>query len=378
MNLPKYTIIALPYRDAYFERRFGPGVRDLMILKALARSPRVHKVLALNRTVSLFERIYRKPLPLTSDTDHEIEFLDATSLDVLGPLRGRAWTVHCYAVYAEKLKALLEQESNPIVLDFTPMADVISLIGESTAYWYDIIDNFKKHNRFSDKEKELVKIKWKQVASRANIITGVTRQAVAEIDGHNKFEFRNVLLEALPMQASVATPFDFGFLGFLTNKFDLEFLADLLEMGPYTAAIFGDSFDPKVSRTLRRMHRVKVFGKFDARQVPHLMTKFRIGLINYRTQMNHDGFPLKLFQYLICGKPVIATENYGLNPQESRFVFTATEQTKAQLPEWVATMLNQLKSGTLKPDIICTTVPKHAFWIHNIAQIILEIDKIDR
>lgn len=76
--------IILGYRDAYFWNQYGTSVRDLQIAEIIARE---HKVIFINRPVSLYERLLSKKAEFSKIPHPNITFVDTTSYNLLGPLK---------------------------------------------------------------------------------------------------------------------------------------------------------------------------------------------------------------------------------------------------------------------------------------------------
>lgn len=145
----KFIIIG--YRDAYFWNEYGTSVRDLQIAEILSRK---YHVTFINRPVSIYERLKNKKKAKSEYKaySNRITFIDHTSYDLIGPLFGRIWTKYCYKKILNRISSLFTDDS--IIIDFTPIAELEFKNNKRITYWYDLIDNFSIHNRFSEKEKK--------------------------------------------------------------------------------------------------------------------------------------------------------------------------------------------------------------------------------
>jgi len=316
-----FDFMVIPYRDQYFLNHYGWAVRDLMIIKALSISDRVNTITIINRPVSLYERItIKKKLKHTENS--KIRYIDTTSFDLIGPLRRRNWTEYCYkkmiiSIAKEKNKTSLKKM---VILDFTPIAKIDYNIFNNALIWYDLIDNFIKHNRFSKKQKQLVQEKYVSVEKNASIITGVTSAALDQFEIANKLTITNGLLSHSGKPSETPPAFAFGFVGFITDKLDVEFLIQLANKSGERIAIFGYAFDKNIARILKKIPNIKLFGKFNESQLPQIMEKFEIGLIPYQLKKSHDGSPIKLYQYFNHGLPVITTQKFEDRLIQNKYV----------------------------------------------------------
>lgn len=313
--MQKISVLIFPYRDSYFYEKYGPIVRDLHIIEALLGSRCVVSVMVVNRPVSIYERLLGKRYSKPNNWPVKVGFFDVTSFDFLGPLGGRGWTETCYDKYLGEIKSkfdLLAGDSTKVLLDFTPMANIDLGVFDGYFKWYDLIDNFIKHNRYNDKQKKLVSKKYSAVRSY-DLVTGVSAGALA---GVNCLESKKLILSNGIRHKSefdyVDPIYDFGFIGFVTNKFSVDFLRAIKSKFPgCKIAIFGEFYDSKLKSDLESL--AKCYGVFKESDLPGIMAKFKIGLVPYKISFSHDESPLKIYQYLNFGKPVISTIDYGID-----------------------------------------------------------------
>ncbi|HHG3265197.1 TPA: hypothetical protein ACPVX8_002914 [Vibrio parahaemolyticus] len=305
-------IVVLPYRDAYFWNEFGTSVRDLQIIEILSRS---HQVTVINRPVSIYERFLnkRKNQSTYKKLDN-IEFIDETSFDVFGPIKGREWTVSCYDNILEQQLIKVDSKGKPFIfLDFSPFAlpNKIERF-DNLIYWYDLIDNFTIHNRFSEQEKRLVSEKYKFVSANADYVTAVSEKAITCIKSKNKSVLNNGVYDGEIVDSMTPNSdfsFDFGFVGFITDKLDVDFINHLAEK--YKVGVWGKVFDKETERKLSP--KVYIGGAFKYSDLSNIISKFRVGLIPYLKDRLHDESPLKMYEYFKYLKPCVASINFEIN-----------------------------------------------------------------
>ena len=303
-------VIVVPYRDGYFYREFGPAVRDLQFIEILSQK---FSMTVINRPVSVYERFKKKASGNAFSID-SIDMVDVTSYDLIGPLKGRSWARSCYKnIVSEVLKKYRSEKI--LFLDFSPFSDFAYVSSYSNVtYWYDMIDNFSIHNRYSEIERKLVKNKYSEVGSYANIITGVSETGLKCILGNTgaRFVVPNGVFQS-PYHASgedcsINAAYDFGFIGFVTNKFDVEFVNKLSEK--YSVAIWGKCFDKKVLKFLSSS--IDYNGAFNYKDIPNVMKMFKVGLLPYKKELLHDESPLKMYEYFKYSRPCVASVQYEI------------------------------------------------------------------
>lgn len=311
-----FNVLFIPYRDLYFWREYGSAVRDLQFLEVLLNFSQVNKITILNRPVSIYERITNKKNSKFNYPD--VTVIDTTSFDLIGPLKKRSWTVSCYnrLVTSYVGKYLKEECDIPLlIMDFTPLAKIPFIKNDRVLYWYDMIDNFTKHNCYTENEKKLVDEKYHYVAEKYNYMTSVSDVASEAIRKYNNINMSVVtngvftsrfIQENLDISSS-RPAYDFGFVGFITDKFDVEFVRKLAKK--YSIVVYGEAYNKDIAEQLT-LAGVKVMGRFSYSQLPELIGSFSIGLLPYLAEKSHDGSPLKMYEYLKNNKPCMTSIDY--------------------------------------------------------------------
>lgn len=310
-----YNFIVFPYRDHYYERKYGTVVRDHQIIKALSENRRVKSVSVINRPISIYEKVLWKHGTFPLNESDKILQCEILSLDLVGPIKKRLWAEYCYDAYYDEVKKYLDKDDGVInvILDFTPIAKIQYEKFENCIIWYDVIDNFSLHNRYSEIEKIKVLEKYKKVENTANLITGVSQKSLDEFEHANKIVVHNGLLTKAVDCDLLNDPCEFGFVGFVSDKFDIELLRNLTQATNRRAVIYGKIQDKGIEKQLNDIDSVTVMGEFRGYDLPSIMKTFKIGLIPYLKSKSHDESPLKLYEYLNYGKPVISSEEYEIN-----------------------------------------------------------------
>lgn len=310
-------LIAL-YRDSYFYRSYGPAVRDLQFLETLEKLDVVARITVLNRPVSIIEKIvFRKFVPRKIETE-KISTIDSLSFDLTGPLWGRAWAEKIYPTALDSaLKIHIDGNRINVFLDFLPIGHCSATALDGWHYWYDFIDNFTKHNRYTENEKKLVEKKYNFVSAYADTVTAVSdgcfssgrRYDATHIEVLSNRVFSGSGPEVRNLENS-DEQLDFGFVGFVTNKFDIGFIEELASR--YTIGVYGKVLDRGVSKRLKGIANVSMFGRFSYNDLPLIFSKFKVGLIPYLQRFSHDESPLKLYEYMKYSKPCLTSTDYEI------------------------------------------------------------------
>lgn len=311
----KTDLIVIPYRDQYFVKEYGLAVRDLQFIKTISDIGCFKTIRVINRPVSLYERVLGKinhALPLIPG----VEFIDSTSFDLLGPLKGRAWATTCFASRIDQITAeYIESDSNLVILDFSPFARFSVVKTHNIFYWYDLIDNFTKHNRYTPTQKKLVQEKYNWANKNYNFVTGVTSEAMASFSLNQQVLSNGVFFDTTNIHTTQkkSEKFDFGFIGFITDKLDLEFIKRISKN--YSVAIYGTCLDKKIHRRIKEMPNVHYFGKFKYAEIEKITKTFKIGMLPYLKEKSHDESPLKLYEYFKHNLPCVSSIDYEIQSE---------------------------------------------------------------
>lgn len=314
------NLVAMCYRGSYFYRQYGPAIRDLQVLLTLKQFENV-SVTVIERPITIHERVLGKLYNKALESDHNIEVYDTTVFDLLGPLRRRQWFQKSVPKFLDKiLPSLLRDDMLNIFLDFMPVGTPTQQSLEGWFYWYDFVDNFTKHNRFNRLEREAASRKYAFVRHNAKLLTFVTEQCRENVDpGNITGVTTKVLTNKLfldPTSGSNNVPrsvdkiFDFGFVGFITDKIDLPAITSISKS--HSVAIYGDFYDESVKSKLVGIPNVTLFGGFEYGDLPHICRTFKVGLLPYLAEKSHDGSPLKLYEYLRHGRPILTSLDYEI------------------------------------------------------------------
>lgn len=354
----KINLVICPYRDAYFFHEFGAAVRDLQFINTLSRIEQVDRITVINRPVSILERLLLKK-PFSKEMyGRKITTLDSTSSDLFGAIKGRSWAADVYPSVINKLLRERKSESHlNVFLDFLPIGMFSSQNLDGWTYWYDFIDNFTKHNRFTNKEKALVKSKYNFVANNANYVTGVSDTCInsnGPYKADSKSALSNKIFELSSTQISKAqtvdesNQFEFGFIGFVTDKLDLGFIERIAQN--HTVAIFGQVMDKNIGQRLRELKNVKTFGKFSYKDIPKICRQFKVGLLPYLAEKSHDGSPLKLYEYMKFNIPCLTSIDYEITAHKFIRNYNTTSCLAIDIEEMLAVSGNELISESIKDE----------------------------
>lgn len=116
-----------------------------------------------------------------------------------------------------------------------------------------------------------------------------------------------------------------GVFGVIDFRTDVAVLEHIARTRPdWSVAIVGlVKGDVDLSR-LQALPNVRVYGKKPTAELPGYLRAMDVALIAYRViDYNHHVFPLKFYDYLAAGKPIVASDIEELRPHEGPYLAVA-------------------------------------------------------
>jgi glycosyltransferase involved in cell wall biosynthesis len=236
---------------------------------------------------------------------------------------------------ARRIRRLARCLPRPYVLwIYDPcMAGTVGSCGEAFAV-YDCIDDYSALAFYGARERSLVARADERSARVAKVVATTTRALYERHSPRNPetylvpnvgdFEHFNPASQpefAAPELRDVRRPI-IGFSGnLMRGKVDFPLLETLAKMRPdWTLLLVGPTAGRSVEEGLRRLTRlenVRWLGPKPYAEVPRYVAAFDVGLCPYVwNDWMRSGFPLKLYEYLAAGKPVVASGNPDLAGME--------------------------------------------------------------
>jgi glycosyltransferase involved in cell wall biosynthesis len=231
------------------------------------------------------------------------------------------------------LRGLVRRLPQPVVLWlYDPCAVGVAGIGEAFVV-YDCVDDFSSLEFYGPRERALVAAADERAARTARVVFATTstlyeRHTRSNPETHlvrNVGDFEHFVPAADPSFAApellgLDRPV-IGFAGnFMPGKVDFDALEAVARRSDWTLLLVGPA-EAAVSDELERVTRhenVLWLGAKPYAELPRYVAAFDVALIPYVTNgYTASCFPLKTFEYLAAGKPVVATglpELAGMEP----------------------------------------------------------------
>jgi len=331
------NLAVIPFHDWKKCEREGFCTRDAHLIQEFGKHPLVTKMLVINRPVSLSEIVLfrrnwrvlqgscliRKRNLCISQIDERIFSLDILAQQIIRPvLMRRNWTPYIFgqdkivSMVSFTLKYLNMHQCYTLFISaplFVPM--VRQLLPD--VFISDAQDNLLKHEfyrntprleqyyQFCQEHSDLL------IANSRETTSWLARKrpdSVCIPNGVNVNIFNaNVSYALPPDMQSVERPI-VGYAGKMQEMFDVTLMQRIITKMPEVNFVFiGQILNRQWVKCLWRYPNVFYLGNKHYSQLPQYLAAFDVCIIPYSKQRQHGGDPIKFYEYLAIGKPVVTT-----------------------------------------------------------------------
>jgi teichuronic acid biosynthesis glycosyltransferase TuaH len=161
-----------------------------------------------------------------------------------------------------------------------------------------------------------------------------------------------------------------GYAGKMQEMFDVKLMCMLAEHLPHVNFVFfGQQLNRQWMRPLWSYPNVFYLGDKQYESLPSYIAGLDICIIPYRPEAQHGGDPIKFYEYLAMGKPIITT-NIGGVGEFREYPQVCIADTPEQFEAGLTSFLHKLSSHT---PIELKALPSKTFWSTKADQIVQQI-----
>ncbi|WP_127590124.1 glycosyltransferase [Paenibacillus lautus] len=177
-------------------------------------------------------------------------------------------------------------------------------------------------------------------AAKYNPATVLIRNAV------NSDYFSKPPDEVLPELESIHQPI-IGYYGAISDWFDIQLVESLARSRPeWTFVLIGHTFGCDTSG-IEELSNVLLLGEKPYRELPAYLHRFQVALIPFKkNELTQATNPVKLYEYLAAGKPVISTELPEVRTVAGNIVTIAN--TEVQFEEAIEAALLESENSAIE------------------------------
>jgi len=390
------NIIIIPFHDYKKWEKEGFRTRDAHMCQHFASNQRVDKILVINRPTSFAETVikkskwcisggqvvYKKKSVQLSKMKEKVWCLDIFVPDFLRVvINQKSWWFIAFN-YPKVKKSINEaikylgMEDNVLLLQ-NPMA--IGSVQEirKTKFVFDAIDNWLYHPQMPDKK--LIKANYEFVDCNADAIMTVS-ESLKEVFPTNKRVnwiangvdvdyFSGAIKKECTYKKTI------GYVGKIQDRVDFDLVEFCLQQCPDDKFVFlGPVFSQKrrIQELQKRYSNVFFEGDVHYSELPMRMKEFDITLIPHKIDRFTDSMnPLKLYEYLAAGKPVVTTGVAGTE-SISKFVYVA--ESKDIFLQILKRTIKEVDN--IDKQEIVDSVPIECRWVNRVDNMLSLIESL--
>lgn len=389
MSSRHMNIVMIPFHDCKKWIVEGYRTRDAHLAEHFCRDNRVDKLLVINRPTSLAEMCVKHKSWKTSRLDptisvvengrdyelcrinEKIYCLDVFLKDVVRVLleRKKWWhTAYSTTSVVEIIKKIIHDlmGDDCVLLIENPVAVSIIDNVQYRLLAYDAIDNWMYHPQMRSLH-EIVYSAYAAIEKKADIIFTVSKSLTKQF-GRNQSVYwlpNGVDIEYFKPAISSTIPKTpvIGYIGKIQDRVDFELVERCLQEFPENRFVFiGPAYSQqkRIKELKREYKNITFLGDVPYPMLPAVMKQLDICVIPHRVDdLTNSMDPLKLYEYLAAGKPVVTTKVAGVEGI-SEYVLIA--DNNHEFVQNIRILCGRLSSHDIEADRIIETIPQSRTW----------------
>lgn len=393
------NLVVIPFHDWKKCEREGFRTRDAHFMQEFEKHPDVDKMLVIDRPISISEMaLYRRNLRVKngellykndgsylSKINEKVYVLDIFIAEIFKPLiMKRDWTSYIFGqkkVHKSFLTALeylgIKEDYSLFISQplFVPLVRQLS----PNVFVLDALDNLLKHAMYKDvkdlrenyhyclEHADLVYTNSKETADWFS----ETRPDTVHIpNGVDSKVFNNLKTLPIPSDmASISTPI-IGYAGKTQEMFDVDLVEKaVLEMPDVNFVFIGQKLNPKWTEKLWKYSNVHYLGDKYYELLPQYLFHFDVCIIPYNKDTHHNVDPIKLYEYMAMGKPVVATR-VGGSGTFANFPQVLVADSPDEFVEGLKLFVSMIKENR---KIEVKPIPEFCLWKNKANRIVNDI-----
>jgi len=310
-------------------------------MQEFAKHPSIKKMLVINRPISYSEIFYfkRNKFVKNGDTVYENKRMRISKvapkvfvLDVIIPqiflpfVMRRNWTSYAFgkdSFYEKVLISLqyLDMQSEYVLFSSAPIFVPLIKKLSPKVFVFDAQDNLLKSVYYSKVAN--LEENYKYCKENADLIYANSPETATWLSSEineSKFVSNGVDKEMFTDKNNYQQPDDLlniptpivGYAGKMQEIFDVDLVENALKTFPDVNFVFiGQLLNPKWVRKLWDYPNAHYLGDKIYNQLPAYLHYFDICIVPISQERQHGGDPIKIYEYIAAGKPVVSTNTGG-------------------------------------------------------------------
>ncbi len=326
--------------SSYFDWEHGIINRNFNILQALAREEKIEKIVAVDFL----------PIGLKKTVSHFVKniLLEKKSSEMIyGDLTSACWQktdkIYIYSTIdsffshktvARELKRIekILNLKNIVFWSYNPLfTDFVGKLNEHL-FVFDAVDNWSEHPSYTKLvKKNKIIANYKFIAEKASVIFTVSESMKSLFNdfgrtgdvywvpnGVDYDHFNNPNLTDKANELDAVTKPIIGYLGTIEERVDFDLLAQIAIHNPDKELVLCGPIWPSVKSEIeQKLHQhknVRFLGRVNYEMAPSYLHSFDVAIIPHKlTHFVNSMNPMKLYDYLACGLPIVTTNGAGVD-----------------------------------------------------------------
>jgi len=313
----------------------GVRTRDGHLIREFLHNDRIMGVHILNRPLSLAEAALRGRLKevgvrglfmtrtIATEPDARLSVTQVTLPHVFRPLRERRdyWATALASSSAQAVVATGLKRPATVLLLSNPLAfPLLKVVPRGTVVAFDAIDDWLNHPEIRD-SRGRIEEGYSRILERADVVVTnaeVMQSRLKQRGAKEVHLVRNGVRSdwlQQPPWLPPSGPIVLGYAGKLAKRIDVGTLCDIAEAHPtWRIELAGPVLDSAWIAPLRGFANVVWLGDRPHDELPSLFRRWHVGLIPHNVgKLENGGHPIKLYEYLAIGVPVVTTPIGGVD-----------------------------------------------------------------
>ena len=317
--------------SGYSEWEEGVSNRNYHVLQQLLHNEQVGKILAVDYLPLNFKRAlrnYKENIALNLKTGKVVKRkLTSKVTKVSDKLYVYSdvnfWIRPNNTLNNIKKVALDLNFGDVVVWSFFPfVAPYLNTLGQKLTV-FEAVDNWLNHSSYHKYKTRLTEA-YNIIKDQADLIFTVSQNLVHFFDDQpnvywipNGVDLKHYTQKFFLFNRDIADipkPI-IGYIGVIQNRVDLDLIRDLAKANPKKSIVLVGpvwSEQDETKKSLDHLDNVYFLGYKSYKEAPMYIQQFDIGIIPHQAaEFSASTNPMKMYEYLACGKPVVATKNSG-------------------------------------------------------------------
>ncbi len=330
--------------SGYAEWQRGVSNRNYHVLRQLLQSEQVRKILAVDYPPLTLKRALRNHIENVVPPLKDGKVISWSLYDKVTKLSDKLYVYSnsefCirpghFIQSVKKIAAKLDFHESVVWSYFPFMTPYIQQLDPKLTV-FDAVDNWIEHASYA-RFKERLKKNYEQIKKTTDVIFTVADDLQKLFDNQSNvywipngvdithYQSKHVLVNR--DIADLPKPI-IGYIGVVQDRVDIDLIKFLAKKNPAKSfVIVGPVWHDADAGSLKEVPNIHLLGYKSYAEAPMYIQQFDVGLIPHRASAFVTSTnPMKMYEYLACGIPVLATSSSGVDSLKEYVYIAETDE----------------------------------------------------